>query len=96
MEGLYNMMEDNVEQKLNDLLPMMKQYCSCKECVLEMATYALNRLPAKYVHTDKGAVLHKFDTSSTQAEAEITSVVLQAIQVIGEKPNHGNARADGN
>lgn len=90
MEGLYNMMEDNVEQKLSDLLPMMKQYCSCKECVLEMATYALNRLPAKYVHTEKGAVLHKFDTSSSQADAEITSVVLQAIQVIGEKPNHSS------
>lgn len=96
MEGLYNMMEDNVEQKLGDLLPMMKQYCSCKNCVLDMATYALNRLPAKYVHTEKGAVLHKFDTSSTQADAEITSVVLQAIQVIGEKPNHSNTMAGNN
>lgn len=82
------MMEDNVEQKLASLLPMMTQYCSCPECTLDMATFALNRLPAKYVHSDRGAVLHKFDTSSTQADAAITSVVLQAIQTIGEKPNH--------
>ena len=93
MEGLCNMMEDTVERKLKELLPLMSQYCSCEECRLDMAAFALNRLPAKYVHSDKGAILHKFDTSSTQADAEITAVVMNAIQVIGDRPSHDKKNA---
>lgn len=93
MEGLRNMMEDTVEQKLDELLPVMTQYCGCEECRLDMATFALNRLPAKYVHSDKGAILHKFDTSSTQADAEIIAVVMNAIQTIGERPSHAKKEA---
>lgn len=93
MEGLRNMMEDTVEQKINELLPMMTQYCSCEECKLDMATFALNRLQPKYVHSDKGAILHKFDTSTSAADAEIIAVVMNAIKVIGEHPSHENKGA---
>ena len=48
MEGLKNMMEDNVERMLNKLLPTMPHICSCNDCRLDMATYALNRLHPKY------------------------------------------------
>ena len=41
MEGLKNMMEDNVERMLNKLLPTMPHICSCNDCRLDMATYAL-------------------------------------------------------
>ena len=44
MEGLKNMMEDNVERTLDKLLPTMPHICSCNDCRLDMATYALNRL----------------------------------------------------
>lgn len=88
MEGLKNMMEDNVERTLNKLLPTMPHICACNDCRLDMATYALNRLPAKYGRTNTGAILHRFDTSSAQAEAEILAVVLSAIEVIGSHPHH--------
>ena len=71
MEGLKNMMEDNVERTLDKLLPTMPHICSCNDCRLDMATYALNRLHPKYGRTNTGAILHRFDTSSAQAEAEI-------------------------
>lgn len=54
MQELHNVMEDCVEQKLNSILPMMEQYCSCEKCRVDMEAYALNRLPAKYVHSDRG------------------------------------------
>ena len=39
MEGLKNMMEDNVERTLDKLLPTMPHICSCNDCRLDMATY---------------------------------------------------------
>lgn len=88
MEGLKNLMEDNVEQMINRLLPTMPHICSCNDCRLDMATYALNRLRPKYARTSTGAVLHRFDTLSPQFEAEILSVVISAMELIGGHPHH--------
>lgn len=88
MEGLKNLMEDNVEQMINRLLPTMPHICSCNDCRLDMATYALNRLRPKYARTSTGAVLHRFDTLSPQVEAEILSVVISAMELIGGHPHH--------
>lgn len=88
MEGLKNLMEDNVEQMINRLLPTMPHICSCNDCKLDMATYALNRLHPKYARTSTGAVLHRFDTLSPQVEAEILSVVISAMEIIGAHPHH--------
>lgn len=90
MEGLKNMMEDNVEHTLNRLLPTMPNICSCNDCKLDMATYALNRLQPKYTRTSTGAIMHRFDTASTQAEAEILTVVVSAIEIIGSHPHHAH------
>ena len=88
MEGLKNIMEDDVEYQLNQLLHTMPNICSCDTCRLDMATYALNRLKPNYVRTDTGALYHKLYTSSTQAKTEILTVVLTAINTIGAHPHH--------
>lgn len=88
MEGLKNIMEDDVEEQLNKLLPTMPNICSCEICRLDMATYALNRLKPNYVRTKTGALFHKVNTSSTQAKTEILTAVVTAINVIGAHPHH--------
>lgn len=88
MEGLKNLMEDNVERAINKLLPTMPHICSCQDCKLDIATYALNRLQPKYARTSTGVILHRFDTASAQAEAEILAVVISAMEVIGAHPHH--------
>ena len=88
MEGLKNIMEDDVEYQLNNLLPTMPDICSCEICRLDMATYALNRLKPNYVRTDTGALFHKLNTSSTQAKTEILTAVVTAINIIGSHPHH--------
>ena len=93
MEGLRNMMEDTVEQKLSELLPTYN-YCQCDECKIEMATYALNRIQPNYTHTKAGEILHQFNTSIGQADAEIISTVIKAIETIGEKPRHKTPPTD--
>lgn len=88
MEGLKNIMEDDVEYQLNKLLPTMPEICSCEICRLDMATYALNRLKPNYVRTNTGALFHKLNTSSTQAKTEILTAVVTAINTIGAHPHH--------
>lgn len=88
MEGLKNIMEEDVERQLNKLLPTMPNICSCNICKLDMATYALNRLKPNYVRSNKGELFHKVNTSSTQAKTEILTAVVTAINVIGAHPSH--------
>lgn len=88
MEGLKNLMEDNVERTIDKLLPTMPHICPCQDCRLDMATYALNRLQPKYARTSTGVIMHRFDTASAQAEAEILTVVISAMEIIGAHPHH--------
>ena len=94
MQGLKNIMEDDVEYQLNQILPTMTGICSCEDCRLDMATYALNRLKPNYVRSDTGALFHKVNTSSTQAKTEILTAVVTAINVIGAHPHHRNAEEE--
>ncbi len=88
MEGLRNIMEDDVERQLNKLLPTMPNICSCEICRSDMAAYALNRLKPNYVRSDKGELFHKVNTSSTQAKTDLMTAVITAINIIGARPNH--------
>lgn len=88
MEGLKNIMEDDVERQLNALLPTMPNICSCEICRSDMAAYALNRLKPNYVRSNKGELFHKVNTSSTQAKTDLMTAVITAINVIGARPNH--------
>ena len=88
MEGLKNMMEDAVEYQLNKLLPTMPNICSCENCRLDMASYALNRLSPQSVRTDTGELFQKLNNNRPQAEVEILAVVISAINKIGSHPQH--------
>ena len=88
MTGIKNAMEDAVEYHLNQVLSTMPQICSCENCKLDMAAYALNRLRPQYVRTDTGALYQKLNNSSPQAKVEILTEVTKAIEVIGAKPHH--------
>lgn len=89
MEGLKNIMEDAVMYQINKLLPTMPNICSCENCKLDMAAYALNRLSPQYVRTDTGALFQKLSNHQTQAEVEILTVTVSAINKIGSHPQHG-------
>ena len=88
MEGLKNVMEDAVEYQLNKILPTMPNVCACEKCRLDMASFALNRLRPQYVRTDTGALYQKLNNSSHQAEAEVVTAIISAINVISEHPKH--------
>ena len=86
MDGLVNSMEESVMNKIKQLWKTTN-YCQCEECRLDIATYALNRLPPRYVRTLEGKLIHQFDASTVQADAEITAVVLNAMKIVGDNPH---------
>lgn len=64
MQGLSNLMEGTVLHKIDQIWPQTN-YCKCDKCKMDIAAYALNRLPPRYVQSKEGEMLHKFDASTT-------------------------------
>lgn len=84
-------MEETVLRKIDQLWPGTN-YCKCDQCRMDIATYALNRLPAQYVQSMKGKVLYRFESTSMQRDIEVTVAVGQGIEIVGKSP-HKNAQA---
>lgn len=89
MVGLVNLMEETVLNKI-DQLWKDTEYCKCDNCRMDIATYALNRLPAQYVQSLKGKVLYQFEASKIQPDIEVTVAVSKGIEIVGKAP-HKNA-----
>jgi len=51
---------DLLLKKIDQLWPNT-EYCKCERCRMDIAAYALNRLPPRYVHSLAGELIHKFD-----------------------------------
>ena len=89
-ESLNNITEEIVLEKLSDMLEReeFKDVCKDQDCLLDMATYALNRLPAKYVATSQGEVFSKTEELEQQHSVDVVSVVTRAIKVVSENDHH--------
>lgn len=86
--GLKNVMEDIVLRKIEEIMPAMN-CCTCQDCVLDVASYALNRLPPKYVVSHTGEIWSKLSTMDCgQYETDVTTNVVRGIQVIKDHPHH--------
>lgn len=90
MTGLINLMEETVLHKIDQLWPNT-EYCKCDRCKLDVAAYALNRLPAQYVQSLKGKVLYQFESTTVEKDTEITVAVSKGIEIVGHSPHkNGN------
>ena len=87
MAELINTMETTVFNKINELWPKT-DYCKCDTCKMDIATYALNRLPPQYVQSLKGKVIYRFEASKLENDIEVTVAVSRAIESVGKSPQH--------
>jgi len=89
-----NKLENNTEflvlETMEDLLkrPEFKDICTCNQCLLDIATYALNHLPAKYIASHEGEIRTKLTEFELQVKADVVSVVAKAIKVVSNNPHH--------
>ncbi|MBD2424897.1 late competence development ComFB family protein [Phormidium sp. FACHB-1136] len=72
---------EEVEQQLKDLPPRVAKYLK----VVEVETYALNRLPALYASSEKGW-RHQYEKAKRELRNQIKSAVRQAIAAVQVDP----------
>ena len=84
---LRNIMEDVVIKHVDEFAPMLG-ICTCEQCMLDIVAYSLNRLPAKYISTTEGELLAKIDFLDGQFNAKVTSVIVNAADIIKKSPRH--------
>jgi len=89
VEKLYNYTELLVIEQLAELLEEEKyeDVCKCEKCILDMCTYALNRLRPQYIVSHKGEVYTKIKDFNQQSKVDVMSTVAKAIEVVSENPH---------
>ena len=88
-QELTNIMELMVKFKYNDIKDILN-VCRCKRCTLDLLSFALNKLPAKYVVSEKGEAMAKINASSVQFDSDIICALVEAAKVVKENPRHND------
>lgn len=85
---LFNYMEDIAANELEGLLEDTKDICKCQKCKLDILAWALNRLPPKYIVSEKGRVFTKLTEQNVQFQVDVIRELTKAILYISKKPQH--------
>jgi competence protein ComFB len=104
-KAIHNLTEDLVwaeVDKICDVIesdPAKKDLCTCPQCRLDIACYALNRRNPHYIVSHRGlARAQQASLASQQRDADIAALVHEALNVIGhnQRPNfnHNPAEAE--
>ena len=87
---LINHTERVVLETIEDLIKQeeFKGICTCEQCLLDIATYSLNRLPAKYISSHQGELRSKINAFENQVRVDIVTTVTKAIKTVSRTPRH--------
>ena len=75
--------EDAVDQ---ELAKMNEEWTKSHKCKLDIMALVLNRLPARYIVTDKGRIMTKITETEVQFQADILRQLIRAIKQVGTNP----------
>ncbi|AZO93851.1 competence protein ComFB [Iocasia frigidifontis] len=89
-DRLCNHTEILVLSKMEELLQTseFKGICTCEQCLLDMASYALNRLPAKYFSCREGELQTRITEFENQIQVDVISIITKAIKAVAKDPRH--------
>ncbi len=89
-DKLKNHTEDIVLENMEEMLTSEEfaGVCTCEKCLLDIASYALNRLPAKYIVSHSGNVHTKIAEFEQQYRVDIIKVLTQGIKIVSKNPRH--------
>jgi competence protein ComFB len=86
-DSLVNEAERLVQDELELQLAREKGLCTCQDCVLDMAAFALNKVKPAYRVSLMGGVYAQSGARSDRA-AEITRAVKEAVAKVKANPSH--------
>ena len=87
MKKYENMMDAFVEEELQVIKDSLG-CCTCEQCLNDIAAYALNQLPPRYVVTSIGGAISKADTMRIQHLTDVRTALLQGAQIVKASPRH--------
>jgi competence protein ComFB len=80
-------MEDMVLAKMPSVMKQMG-VCECEICKLDILAYALNKMPPKYVVTQKGTLYAKLSLLQSQFDVDILTHITHAAAMVKARPRH--------
>ncbi|HOO32316.1 MAG TPA: late competence development ComFB family protein [Thermotogota bacterium] len=84
-----NFTEVLVDEVIDDLFAVPTLgVCKCERCRYDIKALALNRLPPKYVVTQKGEIYAKLDIFRNQMRVDVLKSVIEAIEMVKKNPSH--------
>ena len=86
-DSLVNDAERMVLQELEEQLKTAVDVCTCQECVLDMAAFALNNVQPAYRVSLMGSVYAKSGANAQHAQG-VTRAVREAIAKVKANPSH--------
>jgi competence protein ComFB len=84
-------MTNYMENIVFDMLPRLMDsfdMCKCDRCQADVAAYALNRLPPKYVVTQVGELYSKLVLMHQQFDVDVVTAIAQGANIIMQRPRH--------
>lgn len=84
---LKNVMEEVVLRKIDELVDNLG-CCKCEQCKMDIASYVLNRVKAKYVVSLEGELMSKLDSLSVEFDIDVVKHIVEAAQIIKKNPHH--------
>ncbi len=85
-----NLQEDAVRREYEMLKQTIPGFCGCDVCRDDVMVYALNRLSPRYVAQRTGEVLTQVSLGSDQPKADVSVVILDALQRVHSEPREGH------
>ena len=85
--GLKNYMEDIVKDVMPRILKSM-DVCTCNRCYYDIMAQVLNKMPPKYIVTQKGQLYTKLSNLIAQFNVDIVAAVTNAAEVVKKNPRH--------
>ncbi len=85
---LNNYMEFAVTEALERILASREDICKCEQCKMDIVALVLNRLPARYLVTNKGRIMTKIKETEVQFQVDIIRELVIAIEIVRSRPRH--------
>lgn len=86
--SIQNVMEEIVNNKILEVIKD-RDCCKCEQCLDDIRALALNKLPSKYVSTNKGELFSKLAAlKEHQGIIDLNIAVTSAIESVSAHPRH--------
>lgn len=89
-----NALEEIADEVFEQLSDRRAGFCTCSQCRDDAITRALNKIRPRYISGSPiGSAVTRVALSQRQARAEMSVVMLEAMQVVRTNPRHAAAVA---